>query len=736
MMPEEQKDIAKIIDFLKDIKELKIKDDGQKNFKFYEKEDISSLEDYTSLSTIKTLTQNPEYYLLKWNVIINTLINLDDYFFYIKKNEVEVNDDTETDKAKKKIKKKSESNSISNNSEITSEELSRSNILNNCINNAIESNNDIQKNKIKELKLNYIRNYMKISNIELINGISFENYVRRIFQIMLLILKIDYYNFLHPKEVKYKDLLDISEMSPKETKDKKFEIDLVINGFKQKDLMLLLNRFPKHFFFIDQLGDILKSPNQKFNFVSEICSNLIMKIENKNLQIEKYINILKAFHKFGNEKILVSLDLRSKIIIDSFLIDPYNENIFVIITNGSYFLLRFAVNLVTIIFDKEKEATNPLTDDEIKNFIEEEIKNVAIKKSPFIYNLIKNENNLDENLFLFFKFFQKLRINKIKHCLFYVGEESGTDYEDNIVKFAKIKQKELIYDDIYIIYTVKNLIKELYKLNDNFIKILKDFYTQIINNLNKEEAELKQLCNKKNFSSEDLNKMKIVMNKEHATDAKVIIEQKYFNYDIEYANDADINNYINNIERIEFPIIIFISNNVKLYLNCHKLINKIDPNKTQIYFYNPNENIINLIKELRSSLPKEFIKNYYSDINPKTPKSFFETTGILDYKLLSNKIKKELNFIIDENQIKKFTNLSLTKEAKETNFNNIKQNIISVDKLIGLTNCDDNIENLKKKYEERMIILEENIKASAFYDYLYLCLIPDLKYQEALKFYS
>ena len=35
-----------------------------------------------------------------------------------------------------------------------------------------------------------------------------------------------------------------------------------------------------------------------------------------------------------------------------------------------------------------------------------------------------------------------------------------------------------------------------------------------------------------------------------------------------------------------------------------------------------------------------------------------------------------------------------------------------------------------------MIILEENIKASAFYDYLYLCLIPDLKYQEALKFYS
>ena len=45
MEPEEQKDIAKIIDFLKDIKDLKIKDESQKNFKFYEDDDKSSLED-------------------------------------------------------------------------------------------------------------------------------------------------------------------------------------------------------------------------------------------------------------------------------------------------------------------------------------------------------------------------------------------------------------------------------------------------------------------------------------------------------------------------------------------------------------------------------------------------------------------------------------------------------------------------------------------------------------------
>ena len=40
------------------------------------------------------------------------------------------------------------------------------------------------------------------------------------------------------------------------------------------------------------------------------------------------------------------------------------------------------------------------------------------------------------------------------------------------------------------------------------------------------------------------------------------------------------------------------------------------------------------------------------------------------------------------------------------------------------------------KYFERLIILEENIRASAFYDYLYLCLIPELKFEGALKFYD
>ena len=127
-----------------------------------------------------------------------------------------------------------------------------------------------------------------------------------------------------------------------------------------------------------------------------------MKIEDKNSQVEKYINILKAFDIFRSEKLLALSDIHKKIIIDSTMIEPYNQNIFVFITNGSYFLLKFVVQIVSSIFDKEKATQKSLTDSQIKEIIEKEIKNETIEKSPIIYNLIKNEDNLGENYFFIF----------------------------------------------------------------------------------------------------------------------------------------------------------------------------------------------------------------------------------------------------------------------------------------------------------------------------------------------
>lgn len=239
MEPEGQKVISKIVDFLKDIQYYRIKDDKKDDLKLYAEDDIKSIEDYASLTTIKSLKQNPEYYLSKWNIIINNLISLENYFYYLEKE------------TKNENKNSQSINMISQNSnEITSDEEDTSDNQEKNINNIIDQINfkDNQNKKINEFKLNYMKKYMKISSLDIIEGEDFEKYVKKTFNLMLLLLKIDYYDFLHPKEVHYKNLLNINNNIPEENSPPNFEIDLVINGFYQTDLQKLLDNFPNLFF--------------------------------------------------------------------------------------------------------------------------------------------------------------------------------------------------------------------------------------------------------------------------------------------------------------------------------------------------------------------------------------------------------------------------------------------------------------------------------------------------------
>ena len=239
MEPEGQKVISKIVDFLKDIQYYRIKDDKKDDLKLYAEDDIKSIDEYASLTTIKSLKQNPEYYLSKWNIIINNLISLENYFYYLEKE------------TKNENKNSQSINMISQNSnEITSDEEDTSDNQEKNINNIIDQINfkDNQNKKINEFKLNYMKKYMKISSLDIIEGEDFEKYVKRTFNLILLLLKMDYYDFLHPKEVHYKNLLNINNNIPEENSPPNFEIDLVINGFYQTDLQKLLDNFPNLFF--------------------------------------------------------------------------------------------------------------------------------------------------------------------------------------------------------------------------------------------------------------------------------------------------------------------------------------------------------------------------------------------------------------------------------------------------------------------------------------------------------
>ena len=64
----------------------------------------------------------------------------------------------------------------------------------------------LEKKDLFEFELSYINKEFKVLEKEEINGHNFENNVKRFLYIMLFLLKIDYYEFLHPEEVLYKEL--------------------------------------------------------------------------------------------------------------------------------------------------------------------------------------------------------------------------------------------------------------------------------------------------------------------------------------------------------------------------------------------------------------------------------------------------------------------------------------------------------------------------------------------------
>lgn len=77
---ENEEDAKQIIGFLEEIKDLEVKEE---NDKFYDSKDIEYLNEYDSLTTIKLIKSNPDYSLSKWKIIVNNLINFNDFIFHL-----------------------------------------------------------------------------------------------------------------------------------------------------------------------------------------------------------------------------------------------------------------------------------------------------------------------------------------------------------------------------------------------------------------------------------------------------------------------------------------------------------------------------------------------------------------------------------------------------------------------------------------------------------------------------
>ena len=106
---------------------------------------------------------------------------------------------------------------------------------------------------MNEFKLHYVRKNIQDINFDNIDGKDYENYAKRTIFAMFMLIKKYNFEILHPKDVLYNKLINISQIENIENTYETFEMDMVINGLLLNDIKLLINKYSKLFFFVDQL---------------------------------------------------------------------------------------------------------------------------------------------------------------------------------------------------------------------------------------------------------------------------------------------------------------------------------------------------------------------------------------------------------------------------------------------------------------------------------------------------
>ena len=107
MENEDVNEERKIVDFLEGIDKDKLIKNKKHDYDANLNEDLlRDLKDYASLETIDSIKNNIEYSLSKWTIILNHLINLDDYFFYLINKKLDIQENEEIKKIEKIKEKK------------------------------------------------------------------------------------------------------------------------------------------------------------------------------------------------------------------------------------------------------------------------------------------------------------------------------------------------------------------------------------------------------------------------------------------------------------------------------------------------------------------------------------------------------------------------------------------------------------------------------------------------------
>ena len=684
-------------------KELELIDVDKQFYKYFD--------DYCKISYLQDIKNEDVYLINRWKFIFYHCVMLDGLFQKI---------NIKNKNIKKKVLKNGKK-SFANSSHDISSKNSGSHNLNEensknsdsfiCTNREYENgqSNDESKNDSKsniicenktneylnQFKLKEAKEYLKIYDSEIMNGNEFEFNCKRVLKIMMIFIQRDNYILYSPSKIPIQKIMGMTkikdENNVKINETDCFEIDVLINNFKIKDFNDLIENFPKQFL----LGEKLEDNNNNINIFAEISRNVIRQIKDKSRQIKIYNIVFKAIERLKHEK---NIENKNYILSKLNLENINNDNYFLIVTDGSYTMLNYVINLIKKI--KEKKIYDEKS---IKDYIKKET-----EKSKLILEILTDGKFrfLDDLIYDTYQALVFLNENNIKYGILFVGDNDANEIE-NFYKQIKGNPKKI---KVNFIKKIKELINDLIchrnELTQNLEDLTKSYYKTIFNSKSSNFVFVEKIKNslkiKSNYFKIDLKV--ILLNK------NISINDNRFNITASYLSEKSFNNNLENIlKNNDFnKLYVFINNNDNSKNKARNenvlIINEKDIHK----FY---QIVVEHIQCNQSVLDNQIKKKVIDKIsNIQT-----DNSKILNYDTLIKIFENDEDFSFD---VKSFINIieqkGLNIKNTEDYISSLRENKKKFEKILSKKFVDDFEKELKNNFKT----IKENIVSSIIFDFL------------------
>ena len=536
---------------------------------------------------------------------------------------------------------------------------------------------------------------------------------------------------------------------------KDFQIDMNIGEISGTEIIEIYRNFKNNFFFFQE-SYIIKENN--YQIICEIAKDIIDQSKQKLPQIINYIHLIKNLNQIIKTELKDDNKNFFENICREYNISEKNEKLFLILTDGSFFELKYMTNFIK---DNYKSYEVYMNLDFPKNEIIKYINNLIYKDK-----LAKILEINPEKLYMFCNLYYHLKKSNIKFFICFISETIEDKFENNIRNKIKnyfnyiinnkdIKMKEFLItykknEDLRIKFaTITDKMKSLIKqfIHNKEYQFFENIKKYILNYFKEKEEDCnnlaKSLISNINFSK--LNETKLIYDKNKFLLLIIILINNEEKMDLLISS---IKEKIKNTYRYEILLVSEadeIKQNIKSIKEKYKYyyIHKLFLTSKKFYIDNcEKEEIIHLLNETfvydfknkyRNCIPlmiSDFFLNFYS----KNKYNFSKNETLKSDNLLQ-KIKFDLNkFSINieessslEDNCKNLISFEDNRDkliytkANEyyKDFSNMIKELVNLAKIRENSYEFPSFNNLYNYFKIQFKVLIENLRCKYFYFYFW-----------------